>query len=62
MRHDFSYPSSLSRTKPHTELLGEFRSQCQQLRQQIDEESSDLESLSSSHDSNSTVRINNCLP
>ena len=58
MRHDFSYPSSLSRTKPHGELLGEFRSQYQQLMQQIDEESSDVDSSSSSHESNSSVSIN----
>ena len=58
MRHDFTYPSSLSHTKPHGELLGEFRSQCQQLMQQIEEESSDVDS-SSSHDSTNMVCIAN---
>ena len=63
MRHEFSYPNSLSRTKPHGELLGEFRSQYQQLMQQIEEESSDMESSSSSHGttSSSTVCISMSL-
>ena len=57
MRHNFSYPNSLSHTKPHTELLGEFRSQYQQLMQQIEEESSDVDSSSSSHDSTSSSSV-----
>jgi len=58
MRHDFSYPDTLSRTKPHAELLHEFRSQQQQLMQQIQEESSDLDSTASDSGNNSRV---NCL-
>ena len=57
MRHEFSYPNSLSHTKPHSELLGEFRSQYQQLMQQIEEESSDMESSSSSHSTTSSSLV-----
>jgi len=54
MRHDFSYPATLSRTKPHAELLNEFRSQQQQLMQQIEEESSDLMNSTASDSGNSS--------